>query len=30
MDRDIGLFALTETWLEPGNNDGVVIEELTF
>lgn len=29
VDRDIDLFALTETWLELGDNDGVLIEELT-
>ena len=29
MDRDTDLFALTETWLKPGDNDGVLIEELT-
>ena len=29
LDRDTDLFALTETWLEPGNNDGVLIEELS-
>ena len=29
VDRDIDLFALTETWLEPGDNDGVLFEELT-
>ena len=29
MDRDTDLFALTEIWLEPGDNDGVLIEELT-
>lgn len=29
LDRDTDLFALTKTWLEPGDNDGVLIEELT-
>ena len=29
VDRDIDLFALTKTLLGPGDNDGVLIEELT-
>ena len=28
VDRDIDIFALTETWLEPGDSDRLLIEEL--
>ena len=28
VDHDIDIFALTETWLEPGDSDRLLIEEL--
>ena len=28
VDHDIDIFALTETWLEPGDCDRLLIEEL--
>ena len=30
VDQDIDLFALTKTWLEPCDNDGSLIEELSL